>query len=120
LSGNRPFDLDEFTLTDAQVGERLASTPRKIQKRQRHFIKVPWPWVERLRGATGQTYRVALSLLYLHWKGKGEPVKLANGMLLIDGVSRQSKWRALRDLQRRDLITVECRPNRSPIIRLLT
>ena len=33
----------------------------------------------------------------------GLPIKLASGMLKIDGVSRQSKCRALRDLERRGL-----------------
>ena len=80
---------------------------------------VPWSWVERLNGATGQTYRVALILLYMSWKSRGAPIKLPNGMLEIDGVSRQSKWRALADLEQRGLITVERRPRRSPIIRLL-
>jgi len=46
-------------------------------------------------------------------------VKFPNGMLGIDGVSRRSKWRALNDLERRGLITVERRPGRSPIVRLL-
>jgi hypothetical protein len=40
-------------------------------------------------------------------------------MLKIDGVSRQSKCRALRDLERRGLITVEWWPKKSPIVRLM-
>jgi hypothetical protein len=110
--------IDGFVLTDDQVQQRLASVPRKIQKRRQHFVQVPWAWVERLVGAPGQTYRLALMLLYQHWKRKGEPVKLANGMLKIDGVSRASKWRALADLERRGLVTVERRPRRSPLVHL--
>ena len=37
----------------------------------------------------------------------------------IDGVSRQAKWRALNDLERRGLISVERRRRRSPLIRVL-
>jgi hypothetical protein len=95
----------------------MVSMPAKIRKRKEHFVMVPWTWVEKLNGAHGQTYRLALHLLYLHWREKGAPVKLPNGMLAIDGVSRQSKWRALIDLERRGLIQVERRPSRSPIIR---
>jgi hypothetical protein len=113
-----PFDIENLALTDEQVRARLAVVPRKILKRRQHFVQVPWVWIEKLAGAHGQTYRVALALLYLHWKGKGEPIKLANGMLEIDGVSRRSKWRALNDLERRDLIAVERRPRRAPFIRL--
>jgi CRP-like cAMP-binding protein len=95
--------------------EMLKFVPRKIQKRQRHFIMLPLVWFEKLNGATAQTHRVALYLHYLHWKAKGSPIKLPNN---IDGVSRRSKWRALVDLERRGLIAVERRNRRSPLIRL--
>jgi uncharacterized membrane protein len=39
-------------------------------------------------------------------------------MLKIDGISRQSKWRALNDLEQRGLIVVERRRRRSPLVRL--
>jgi hypothetical protein len=99
--------------------QRWAVVPRKIRRRRQQFVKVPWTWIERLKGAGGQTYRVALCLLHLHWKNRGEPIKLASGMLLFDGISRYSKWKALGDLERRGLVTVERRPRRSPIIRLV-
>ena len=112
-------DLKQHRLTPETLA-KLAVVPKKIRRRRKHFVQMPWPWLERLAGATGQTYRVALCLLYLHWKkGKDGPIKLANGMLRIDGVSRQSKWRALNDLERRGLIAVERRPRRSPVIRVL-
>ena len=113
-------DLKRCRLPDGMVvQERRAVTPKKIQRRRRHFISVPMAWFERLAGASGQTYRTALYLLYLHWRGRGEPIQLANGLLKIDGVSRYSKWRALDELERRGLITIERRPRRSPIIRLI-
>jgi hypothetical protein len=111
-------DIEEFYLTDERAQERSATVPRKIQQRRQQFVKVPWTWIEKLEGASGQTYHVAHYLLHLHWQQKGGPVKLANGMLRIDGVSRQSKWRALRDLEQRGLVTVKCRPNRSPLVHL--
>jgi hypothetical protein len=113
------FELEKLRLPPGQAHEKWLEVPVKIQKRRRHFVKVPWTWVERLKNATGQTYRVAIYLLYLHWKGKGGPIKLANGMLKIDGVPPQTKRRALRDLQRRGLITVEWQPRKSPIVKLL-
>jgi hypothetical protein len=113
-------DLKRCRLPDGMVVlERRAVVPRKIQRRRRHFIQVPMSWFERLAGASGQTYRIALFLLYLDWKARGEPVQLANGLLQIDGVSRYSKWRALDDLARRGLIAVERRRRRSPIVRLV-
>jgi hypothetical protein len=111
------FDLDRFRAGPDEVAERLA-VPRKIEKRREQFVRVPMTWYERLRGAHGQTYRVALYLLYLHWRARGDPVKLANGMLEIDGVPPTTKLRALRDLERRRLVTVEWRSRKSPIVQL--
>ena len=105
--------------TQTMIERQVARVPKKIRKRQQHFVMVPWAWAERLQGASGKTYRVAICLLYLHWRGsKSGPIKLPNGMLKIDGVSRQSKWRALNDLERRRLIVVEHRPRKSPLVRL--
>jgi hypothetical protein len=120
--GNDPYaDLKRHRLTaetQALIERQVARVPKKIHKRQQHFVRVPWAWIECLQGASGQTYRIALILLYLHWKGNGGPIKLANGMLEVDGVPRQSKWRALTDLEQRKLIVVEHRPRKSPIIHL--
>ena len=101
-----------------RLPERWAIVPAKIQRRRQHFIRVPHIWRERLDGASGHTILLALDLLYLDWKGKGAPIKLANGMLRMDGIDRKTKWRALNDLEHRGLITVQRRHGRSPIVRL--
>lgn len=115
-------DLKQHRLTPETQAmmdrHRAAFVPRKIQKRQQHFVQIPMWWVERLRGAPGQTHQVALHLLYLHWRNKG-PVKLPNGMLKIDGISRHSKWRALNDLERRGLIVVDRRHRKSPMVKVV-
>lgn len=80
---------------------------------------LPFAWLERLAGAGGQVYAVALHLLYRDWKSNGMPIKLANGMLKIDGIGRTTKHRALADLERRGLIAVDRRRRKSPTIRLL-
>jgi hypothetical protein len=121
------FKLEDWVLTPEQVrefqarqqGRAAVRVPEKIRKRRGHFVKVPMAWVEKLEGAHGQTWRLAMFLLYTHWKDRGEPVKLSNGMLRIDGIPRTSKWRALRDLETRGLVAVQCRPRRSPIVRVL-
>jgi hypothetical protein len=119
MTENDPYaDLKQHRATSEML-EKLAVVPRKIQKRREHFIRVPFNWWELLKNAPGQTYRVALYLLYLHWKGRGQPIKLANGMLQIDGISRYSKWRALRELETLGLISLECRPKRSPVVRVV-
>jgi hypothetical protein len=115
---DRADRAENWALPAEGVAERQIA-PRKIQKRRKQFIMMPWLWLEKLQGAHGQTYRVALILLYLHWKGRGAPIKLANGMLQIDGVPRTTKKRALVDLERRGLIAVDRRPRRTPIVSAL-
>ena len=83
-----------------------------------HFIQVPLPWLELLEGASGPAYRLALYLAYLNWRGKGAPVTLSNSAVRGVGLERRAKWRALRELERRGLLSVERHPRRSPIVRL--
>jgi hypothetical protein len=114
------FDLKTLRLDKDQIRERLATVPTKIRQRRQHFAILPMTWYERMGEVRScKTYRVAWYLLYLHWKAGSESVTLANGMLERDGVSRHAKWRALNELEHLGLITVERRPRKSPIIRLL-
>jgi hypothetical protein len=112
-----PFD-DLSKLRLDPVGIKVPRVPEKIQKRQENFIKVPW-WYEKLANpmpASRYTVLIALHLLHLHWRSRGEPFKLPNGTLRYDGIDRFSKRRSLKDLEQRGLITVEWRERKSPII----
>ena len=108
---------EHFRIEDIALGG-TPIPPRKL-RRSKNFIMVPMEWFDRLSGSTGATHRLAIWLLHLHWRNRSKPVKLGNIALKAAGVSRQSKWRALRELERRKLITVEQRSRRSPIVRLL-
>ena len=110
------FDIDELRLPADIVLSSRAIEPRKLEKRRKHFVKLPWTWVEALSGASGKTWELAAHLLYQHWEGNGAPIKLANGMLENDGIDRFAKWRALKELERRGLVTIERRSARSPIV----
>jgi hypothetical protein len=107
------FDPDRLRL---DIGEVRAVVPEKLKKRRQQFVMMPMTWHERLIGASGKTNAVARYIRHLNWKNKGQPFKLANGMLRIDGVSPSSKLRALRDLEHRGLIGVEWRDRKSPTI----
>lgn len=114
---DNPFHPDRLRI---DVSEQRTVTPTKIKRRRKQFTMLPMTWYERMKGVeAAQTYRVAWFLLYLHWKSNGDPIKLASGMLKMDGVPPRTKCRALRDLERRGLVTVEWRPKKSPIVRLL-
>jgi hypothetical protein len=119
-----PFDLANLRLTPegiAVMGRAAAAKQARAQpKRQRQFVMVPWSWVERLKEARHMAaYRLALFVLYQHWK-TGKPVRASNVALKAMGVSRRSKYRAIRELERLGLVRVEARPRRSPVITVAT
>jgi hypothetical protein len=105
------------------LSEEIASErvlPEQTRRRRQHWVRWPWMWVERLEGASGHTWRVAAQLLYLHWKGAGRPVKLANAGLEMAGVSHDTKLRALRCLEQRGLVAVDWRQKKSPLVTVCT
>ena len=112
-----PALLRQIAIGDEALGVRII-TPEKVKKRREHFVRVPWKWVEQLEDARYiATYRVALHVLYQHWKNRGA-FTLSNSA--IKGVSRHAKWRALAELELLGLISIERRPRRSPRITIHT
>jgi hypothetical protein len=82
------------------------------------FIKFPLEWAFQLARAKadGSTYRVALYLLQETWRSGCNRVKLANGTLKAQGVSRWAKYRALDELGRLGLVSTEREDRRSPLV----
>jgi hypothetical protein len=113
--------VTEYIIRDGrkiEVETLETSAAPKRRKREDHFIQVPLLWLEKLDGASGQTYRLALHLAYLSWREKGGTIVLSNASARSVGVSRRTKWRALRELERRGLVHIEQQPNNSPKIKL--
>jgi hypothetical protein len=120
LHNNDQFDIKRLRVDPAKFA--APPVPAKIRKRRKQFVLVPMWWVEKLGEAplaTGATHQIACHLCHLDWKNHGKPFKLPNGMLKYDGISRQSKWRALADLERRKLIVIERRRRKSPVIHMM-
>jgi hypothetical protein len=115
----RRFEVETLEIP----GATLTILPSKKPKRDK-FAMFPMLWWHRLNAepaASGTVWSVATYILYLDWKENvkpfsGEPFKLPNKSLQMHPAS---KWRALADLERRKLITVERRNGKSPLIRLL-
>ena len=83
------------------------------------FVMVPNIWRQQLRKvkARGTTYEIAMVILD---KGRwAEWVTLPNGKLAAGGISRQTKYVALKQLRKAGLIIVEERGRRSPRIKPL-
>lgn len=104
-----PFDPASLRVRPAQ------QTRTKPKRWRRHYVQVPWPWVERLKAAKRiSTYRLALSLVYASWRNGGRPIVLSNVMAEEEGLSRRSKWRALAELEYLGLVEVRRRPRQAP------
>jgi hypothetical protein len=120
MSEDDPFDdISKLRVSPAFIEAVPVSapvTPTKILKRRKNFIMLPMAWYDRLIECGGGTYKTAIHILYLDWKNNGKAFTLANGMLGYDGVSRWTKYRALANLKRLGLITVEQEPRKSPTI----
>jgi hypothetical protein len=94
--------------------ERFRSRPAP-KGWQRICTVVPRAWELRLLGAKRiSTYRLAHELLYLHWYGKGKPITVSSKVAQAARLSVRSKWRALAELERLDLIEMNRDQRRSP------
>jgi hypothetical protein len=119
---NRPRDIfdDLAALRIDQNDPRLVpktSNQRPKAKRQRQFIIVPRIWMLQLRSAKKvTTYRLALLLLYEHWRNGGQPVRVTNALAAEFGVLRRSKHSALEELKQLNLIEVERGPRTAPLV----
>ena len=118
-----PFaDLDKLRLTpEATIAvDRTATAKRTKQRSRDPFTKFPHSWeAQLLKTKRISTYRVALHLLYMHWRAGGHPIPLSNVSLSGKGVSRRSKWNALAELARLGLIRIEKSSRKSPLIRIV-
>jgi hypothetical protein len=108
-------DPDPFDLASLRVDSERVRQPARPKKWQRHYVNVPWQWVERLREAKRiSTYRLALVVLYEHWRTGGRTIVLSNIFTLAEGLPARSKWRAIAELERLSLIQVERKRSQAP------
>jgi hypothetical protein len=116
-SEDDPFDLEKFRLKPEDVKAYAGKASASHGRRQRQFTIVPHGWSNRLKATRhASTFKLALHLLYQHWKNRRQPIALTNVALTGAGVSRRSKWRALSELERLGLVKVERRPRKSPLV----
>jgi hypothetical protein len=109
--------LTPETLAFINAAQRPAFAPGKIRRKRQKFVQVPGEWVDRLQGASGRTYELALHLLWLNWRYNGAEIRLSNKSLK-GRVHRRTKSRALVDLERRGLVSVNHRERRNPTVRV--
>ena len=111
------FNVENLLIKDLPPLE--PGTARR-RRRQREFVMISREQSDRLDKAVNSvTERVYRHLLFLTWRAPDKPVKLANAELARKGIDRQSKRRALLELEALGLVRVEWRYKKSPIITVL-
>lgn len=118
-----PFDDIQSLYIDpadpALKPRQAAVGPRSKRQWEREFIRFPWTWFERLETKSGATYRLALFLVYEHWRHHGRTIRLTNVMAAEAKIGSKAKWRALVDLERLGLVRIERRTRQSPLVTVL-
>src|SRR5262249_23282844 len=104
-----------------RLRELEAAAPKhKRKKWQPRFVAVPLAWAEQLQTCDSvAAYRLALLLLYEHWHANGAKVCLANALAAKWGILPEAKRRALADLERMGLVSVERRSRKTPLVTVL-
>jgi hypothetical protein len=111
-----PFDLDRLRVDPAQFPSKLGK-PAKQWRRQ--YVQFPWAWIDRLQAAKRvSTWRLAVWIVYEHWRSGGQPIVLSNVLSKAEGLSRRSKWRALAELENLGLVKVKRHHGRAPRLTL--
>jgi hypothetical protein len=98
-------------------GSATAKKKPRVRSKSK-FVMFPDEWdfqLARVR-ADGCAYRVAIHLLREAWRSGSNRVKLANVALEARGVGRHGKRRALDQLVKAGLITVERQLRKSPMV----
>jgi hypothetical protein len=128
MSRKNPFaDLESLRRGDTMGGQQFvqeaaeleqeASKPRT--KWRREFVLVPWEWAQRLQAAKRiSSWRLAVLLLYEHWRTGGRDIALSNVLARDIGLSCRSKSRGLNELEKLDLIEVRRRRRTAPRVAL--
>ena len=86
------------------------------------FLKamIPLGWLSRACRLSGKALATALAIWYLKGlRNSYEGLMLTTAVVERLGISRYSKSRALRDLERAGLIRVERRPQKNPLVTIL-
>jgi hypothetical protein len=99
-----PFDIEKLRIDpkDPNLKPKAAGRPKVGKKWQRKFVQVPWVWIDRIKAASRlTTYRLALLLLYEHWRTGGRSIKLTNVGLVGDGITLLESALALASVRKR-------------------
>jgi DNA-binding transcriptional ArsR family regulator len=100
-------DLLELRVSPELVQLEMERRAQAAKPWQRICTIVPRYWEARLQKTVQvSAYRLALELLYQHWRNGGQPVPVSNALAEAAGLSPRTKSRALNTLTRLGLVQV--------------
>jgi hypothetical protein len=80
---------------------------------------IPYSWLDVLDAVAGRhAHRLMLRLMWISWRQKSPTVKLTNKALGCQ-MDRHTKSATLRRLEQAELISVQWRPRKSPLVTIL-
>jgi hypothetical protein len=120
VSKDNVFSLDRFRTKGGseQAGEaakeaatpEVKATPRRRPRAETTFVRLPYQQITQLYGRlSAAAFHVMVELDHQHFKNRGKnPLKLTNQTdLAAAGMRRNTKVKALRELQDAGLITLQ-------------
>jgi hypothetical protein len=109
-NGRRAEKDDEAILDQRRRATARAQTKRRRNPRRDfvEFVNVPIWWASAAAKAAGSpAMLVCVRLLHLAWKANYKQFTVPNGWLVQRGVSRDTKARVLRELEKAKLISID-------------
>ena len=115
------IDLETWRLMSTDRIPQKRVPTRKERERGKYWVQFPEAWTRRLADirANGSTYRLAIYLLRRRRITNSINITVSNAALKLEGVGREGKAKAIEELVKANLITVQQRDRKSPIATLL-
>ena len=113
----KPINQSSLSGVLAKVkGTRKKRAP--THKKGERFLKgpIPWNWIVEAANVSGSALKISLALWLLAGMTKTGTVKLSNGLLEELGISRPTKYRAIKAMDHAGLISVSQHSGNSPEI----
>lgn len=117
----QPDDIEAEWEQFVLKGEDISPPPRKPRRRKTEpFVQLTLKLAAAAaKAAGGQRLFVLLWILYRGWKEKSDTVLVSNDALSEYGISRMTKYRALKNFEAAGLIRVDRPESRNPTVTIL-
>jgi hypothetical protein len=113
--------LDRLRLTGSDVAGHFNGTQRPRHRHSERFLAgpIPWPWIEAAMRLQGRVWHVATIIWHLASLNKRNRVRMEYKLARAAGMDRHTVRRALEKLEQAELVHVDRRRGRSPVVTIL-